>query len=279
MERKFSLFGFGSSAKPSETETALKDHVVEEIPIEQIDPSRYQPRIHFDERALQELAESIRQNGLIQPISVRQVADRYEIIAGERRWRACKIAGLEKVPCYILTPSENQAAEMSLVENIQREDLTAIEEAKAFVEIMSRSGMTQEQVARRIGKSQSSIANKIRLLNLAQEVQDAVVDRQLSERHARALLALPQEQQTAAYHYIVDRGLNVRQSEAYVEKVLQGKTHKRRQKTKGFTRSTQIGINSINECVGMIRKMGIDVVMDTRETLTDVEVVIRFPKS
>lgn len=248
------------------------------IPLDDIKPSRYQPRIRFDEQALNELAQSIKENGLISPITVREIDGGYEIIAGERRWRACRIAGMTEVPCYILSPSENQAAEMALVENIQREDLTAVEEAKGYVQIMRQSGLTQEQVAERIGKSQSAVANKIRLLNLPEEIQQAVIDKKITERHARALLVLPQTKQVSAYHYILDRNLNVRQTEAYVEKLAGPERVHKRQKTKGFTRSTQIGINSINKCVSMIKKMGIDVVTETEETLTDVCIVVRFPK-
>lgn len=250
-----------------------------ELPIGDIRASRYQPRLHFDETAMKELTDSIRVNGLIQPITVRQVEDHYEIIAGERRWRACMDAGFETVPCYILSPGENQAAEMAMVENIQRENLTAVEEAKGYVQIMRQANLTQEELAKRVGKSQSAIANKIRLLNLPQEVQEAVADRKLSERHARALLALPAEKQAAAYHYVEDRSLNVRQTEAYVEKIAGAKKKSRRKtKTKGFARSTQIGINSVNQCVNMIRKMGIDVVTEQEESLTDVRIIIRFPK-
>ena len=251
---------------------------VKQLPIDQIHASRYQPRLRFDEQALNELTESIRTNGLIQPISVREVDDHYEIIAGERRFRACKNAGYQTIASYILSPSESQAAEMALVENIQREDLTAIEEAKSYVMIMRQAGMTQEQVAAKVGKSQSSVANKIRLLNLPDEVQKGVLDKTITERHARALLQVPEDKQTQAYHYIVDRSLNVRQSEAYIEKLAGPQKVHKRQKTKGFTRNTQIGINSVNQCVRMIKKMGIDVVTDTEETLTDVRVIVRFPK-
>ena len=251
---------------------------VVDIPMDRIEPSRYQPRIHFDEQALQELADSIRENGLIQPITVREIDGHYEIIAGERRWRAAKLAGLDRIAGYVLSPSETQAAEMSLVENIQREDLTAVEEAKAYVQIMRQSGMTQEQVAARVGKSQSAVANKIRLLNLNQSVQDAVMDRTLSERHARALLALKPEQQENALKYVTDRGLNVRQTEAYVEKLTLNQSKKKRQKTRGYSRNIRIGINSVNQCIQMIKNMGIDVVSDMEETDTDVRIAIRFPK-
>ena len=249
-----------------------------EIPVVDIRQSRYQPRIKFDEKAMEELAISIRENGLIQPITVRQVDNHYEIIAGERRFRACKQIGYKTIACYILSPSESQAAELALVENIQREDLTAIEEAKSYVQIMRQSNLTQEQVAAKVGKSQSAVANKIRLLNLPDEVQRAVLDKQISERHARALLQLEESQQTSAYHYIIDRNLNVRQAEAYIEKLNGPERSHKRQKTKGFTRNTEIGINSVNQCVRMIKKMGIDVLTETEETLTDVRIIVRFPK-
>ncbi|NCB32425.1 MAG: ParB/RepB/Spo0J family partition protein [Erysipelotrichia bacterium] len=256
-----------------------KTGTVVDISIDKIQASRYQPRLKFDEMAMQELTDSIMQNGLISPITVREVEDHYEIIAGERRFRSCQKAGFTEIPCYVLSPSENQAAEMALVENIQRENLTAVEEAKSYVQIMRQAGLTQEQVAARVGKSQSAVANKIRLLNLPDEIQEAVVEKKLTERHARALLSLPEEKQKSACHYIIDRGLNVRQSEAYIEKLSgPAKSHKR-QKTKGFSRNTQIGINSVNQCIRIIKKMGIDVVEETEETLTDVRIVIRFPKS
>ncbi|MBQ9327566.1 MAG: ParB/RepB/Spo0J family partition protein [Solobacterium sp.] len=257
-----------------------RDHTGEviRIPIDKIKASRYQPRIHFDETAMNELTESIKANGLIQPITVREIEDHYEIIAGERRWRACQKAGFESVPCYILSPGENEAAEMAIVENIQRENLTAVEEAKGYVMIMRQANLTQEEVAEIVGKSQSAVANKIRLLNLPQEVQDAVADRQISERHARALLSLPQEKQVAAYHYVADRNLNVRQTEAYIEQISDRSKPKRKQKTKGFTRSTQVGINSVYRCVRMIKKMGIDVIAETEESMTDVRVIVRFPR-
>jgi ParB family chromosome partitioning protein len=246
------------------------------IDINEIHPSRYQPRLNFDEKALEELTASIRVNGLIQPIAVREAENGYEIIAGERRYRACKQAGLKEVPCYILSPDERQAAEMALIENIQREDLTAVEEAKSYVEIMRQTGMTQEQVAARVGKSQSSVANKIRLLNLPEHIQDAVAEKLISERHARALLGLPEEKQEKAYEHIVDKGLNVRQTESYIESLTAKKPPRR--KTKGFTRNARIALNSVNQCIQMIRKMGIDASTDVEETDQDTRIIIKIPR-
>ena len=139
---------------------------VREISIEQIHPNRHQPRLEFNEDALMELAQSIRENGLIQPITVREDEDGYEIIAGERRYKACILAGYSEVPCNVMSADEQKLAELALVENIQRENLTSIEEAKAYIQIMRSAGMTQEELAAKMGKSQSTIANKVRLLNL-----------------------------------------------------------------------------------------------------------------
>ena len=249
------------------------------VPVEKIVPSRYQPRIHFDEEAMEELTASIRENGLIQPITVRESGDGYEIIAGERRYRACVKAGFDKIPAYVMSPSEEEAAQLALVENVQRENLSAVEEAKSYVHIMRQAGLTQEQVAAKIGKSQSSVANKIRLLNLPEEVQQGVIGGKISERHARALLSVPEKQQKKVYRKIVSEGMNVRDSEAYIEKITGGKKRKRRQKTKGFTRNVQIAVNSVNQCVQMILRMGIQVRVDTEETDDTVKMIVRIPKN
>lgn len=248
------------------------------IEVNRIRPNRYQPRLEFDQVALEELAQSIKENGLIQPITVREYNDTYEIIAGERRFRACQLAGFDRVPCYIMTPTEEQAAQMALVENVQRENLTAIEEARAYVQIMRQASLTQEEVAKKIGKTQSTVANKIRLLNLPEEIRDGILQRQITERHARALLSLSGDKQIEAYHNIVDRQYNVRQAEGYIEELKEDKPKKKKQSTKGFTRNTQIGINSVNQCIQMIKKTGIDVTSEIDETLTDVRVIIKFPK-
>ncbi len=247
-----------------------------EIETGRITASRYQPRLVFDEGSLEELTASIKNSGLIQPITVRETENGYEIIAGERRYRACVNAGFTKIPCYILSPSESQAAEMALIENIQREDLTAVEEAKSYVQLMAQTGMTQEQVAARIGKSQSSVANKIRLLSLPEEIQAAVAEKKLSERHARALLKLPEDKQIAAFRHILEKELNVRQAEEYIEKSIAVK-HRRR-KTKGFARNVRIALNSVDQCVRMIRKMGINAGMDINDSEEETTVVIRIPK-
>lgn len=254
-----------------------EDRIVR-IPADRITASRYQPRIHFDEDALIDLSKSIQEQGLIQPITVRQIDDHYEIIAGERRFRACRLAGITEVPCYVLTPNEDQAAQMALVENIQRQDLSAIEEAKGYVQIMRQSGLTQEQMAKKIGKSQSSVANKIRLLNLPDEIQEGVVENRISERHARALLSVESGKQKDVYQHIVEQGLTVRETEQYIEKLGKPKKTHRRQKTKGFTRSTQLAVNSVNQCVQMIRRLGIDARAEQQEKDDELQMIIHIPR-
>lgn len=254
------------------------DKKIAEVPIEKITPSRYQPRMRFDEEELQELSDSIKAQGLIQPITVREIEDHYEIIAGERRFRACKMAGFSTVPCYILTPTEDEAAQMALVENVQRKDLTAVEEAKSYVQIMRQTGYTQKELAEKIGKSQSTIANKIRLLSLPEEVQQGVLEEKISERHARALLNLEPKKVKQAYRKIVRDGMNVAETEKYIAKLnTPEKTH-RHQKTKGYSKNARIAVNSVNQCVEMIRKLGIDARLEENETDEDIVMTVRFPK-
>lgn len=267
MQSKNKLFHFFEEERVGE---------VVQIQTDLISPSPYQPRLHFDEAALKELAQSIQENGLIQPISVRQSENGYEIIAGERRYRACKYLDMKEIPCYILSPNEKEAAEMALVENIQREDLSAIEEAKSYLAIMRQSQITQQEVAKRVGKSQSAVANKIRLLNLPEEIQQGVVEASITERHARALLKLPQEKQKDVYQTILEKKYTVKETEEYIEKISEPKPRKRRPMNKGFTRNVQIGINSVNECVEMIKRMGIDVDVEMKQQDGKVEMIIRF---
>ena len=249
-----------------------------QISVDQIHASRYQPRLKFDEDALRELADSIKENGLIQPVTVRVVDDHYEIIAGERRYRACRLAGFKEVPCYVMSPSEDQAAQMALVENVQRENLSAIEEARSYVQIMRQSKLTQEQVAKKIGKSQSAVANKIRLLNLPDEIQEGVIEGKITERHARAMLAAPDTKQKDVYHAVLEKGMTVRETEIYIEHLSGPKRIHRRQKTKGFTRNIQIAINTVNQSLKMLEKMGIQAKTETEDSDNEVRMIIRFPK-
>ena len=190
--------------------------------IEDIIPNRFQPRLNFDEDALKELAISIKEHGIIQPLVVRRLAnDRYEIIAGERRYKASQIAGLDKVPVIIANLDDNESAEVALIENLQRKDLSAIEEAKSYKKLLERGYLTQDLLAQRLGVSQSSIANKVRLLNLTNEVQDALMRELISERHARSLLQLSNpEEQIKMLNRIIENRMTVRQLDNEISNLL-----------------------------------------------------------
>lgn len=196
------------------------DRNIQEIPMEDIIPNRFQPRLAFNEEGINELAESIKQHGIIQPLVVRRLGDKFEIIAGERRYKAATMAGLTKVPVIISDIDDNKSAEVALVENIQRRNLTAIEEAKSYKNLLDRGYLTQEQLANKMGVSQSSIANKLRLLNLDEEVQDALLNEKISERHARALLTLEnKEDQKKWLQKIIAERMTVRQLDMELKKL------------------------------------------------------------
>ncbi len=195
---------------------------VQNIDVENIIPNRFQPRLTFDETALKELALSIKEHGIIQPLVLRKLtSDKYEIIAGERRYKAAQIAGFKTVPAIIANLDDNKSAEIALVENLQRKNLSAIEEAKSYKKLLDRGYLTQEQLAERMGLSQSAIANKIRLLNLSEEAQDALMNEKISERHARSLLQLKDhDKQVDMLNKIINERLTVRQLDAEIKKVL-----------------------------------------------------------
>ncbi len=188
-----------------------------EIPIARVSPNPHQPRQAISEESLAELAASIREHGVIQPLVVAQIGDEYQIVTGERRWRAAQLAGLTTVPALIKETTPQQMLELALVENIQRADLNPLEEAGAYRQLMDEFGLTQEQVAERVGKSRTAVANTVRLLRLPDEVKEALALGRISEGHARALLSLPNARlQRKALSIIQERSLNVRQTEALV---------------------------------------------------------------
>lgn len=185
-----------------------------QVPVEDIIPNRFQPRLSFDDTSLNDLALSIKQHGIIQPLVLRRKNDKYEIIAGERRFKAAKLAGLASVPAVISNLDDNDSAEVAIVENIQRKDLTAIEEAKSFQALLDKGYMTQDELARKMGLSQSAISNKLRLLTLDESVQDAILSEKISERHARTLLKVPShEKQKELLNKIINERLTVKQLE------------------------------------------------------------------
>ena len=220
--------GRGLDALISIDDTTPKEFApssINEIEISQIHANPSQPRHDFDQQAIEDLAASIKQIGIIQPITLRQEEDgSYMIVAGERRFRAAQIAGLETIPAYIRKVSDDDVMEMALIENIQREDLNAIERALAYQQLLARHGCTQEELATRVGKSRATVANFMRLLRLPAELQIALKERKLSMGHARAILPIEEpEQQVKLFHLIAEQDLSVRKAEALVKDYLEGR--------------------------------------------------------
>ena len=194
-----------------------------QVALDDIIPNRFQPRLSFDEQGLNELAESIKQHGIIQPLVLRKIGDKYEIIAGERRYKASYIAGLSEVPAVIINLNDNESAEVAIVENIQRKDLSPIEEAKSYKKLLDRGYLTQDQLATRMGKTQATISNKLRLLNLDDDVQNALLNNKISERHARSILRLDDKNmQKEVLKEVLDNRLNVRDTENLISEKLNG---------------------------------------------------------
>ena len=210
--------GLGALLGDAALRTDTSDNLY--LPISQIEPYANQPRRHFDEEALQDLADSIREHGIIQPLTVRRLSSGYyQIIAGERRWRAARLAGLQEVPVIVMEADDRKAAELAMIENLQREDLNPIEEAAGFQSLMETYHMTQEEAASRVGKSRSAVANALRLLSLTPPVAKLVEEGKLSAGHARALLPLSPALQENAAGAVISGGLSVRQTEALAKRL------------------------------------------------------------
>jgi ParB family chromosome partitioning protein len=227
VKKKFNALGRGLDALISTDEVKPQgSSTINEIPLDQIEANPNQPRREFDEETLRELANSIRELGIVQPITLRQTgSERFQIVAGERRWRASQLAGLSTIPAYIRTINDESVMEMALVENIQREDLNAIEIALAYAHLLEQEGMTQEKVAERVGKSRVAVANYLRLLKLPAQVQMALQKRTIDMGHARALLSLDSPtQQLQLFEAIQRNGSSVRQVEDMVKKIKNGET-------------------------------------------------------
>lgn len=196
-----------------------REPLIQNVNIDYIIPNRFQPRLTFDEKSLNELASSIKEHGIIQPLVLRRLGDKYEIIAGERRYKAAQLAGLTEVPAIISNIDDNKSAEIALVENVQRRNLNSLEEAKSYKKILDKEGLTQDELAKKIGVSQSAIANKLRLLNLTSEAQDALMNDKISERHARSLLSVTDpEKQKALLNKVISERLTVRQLDDEIKK-------------------------------------------------------------
>ena len=265
------------SPQPEHEETAP-----DLLPIEKIEPRADQPRKRFDPEALEMLAESIRTYGLIQPITVRPLdSGFYQIIAGERRWRAARMAGLSEVPCIIMELDLEEASFIALVENLQRNDLDFLEEARGIAQLIRLFGLSQEECARRLGKSQSAVANKLRLLRLPEDVLNAMRNAGLTERHGRALLRLetPQEQREALA-YILSRDLNVAATDAYIERLLEAKTAPESEQQKTFIlKDVRVFLNTISHSLNLMKQGGIDAGIQREETDDSLILTISIPKA
>ena len=243
------------------------------LPARSIHPNPEQPRKVFKEAALQELADSIARHGILQPLSVRRVGNSYELIAGERRLRAAQKVGLTEIPCIVMTMDQQESGVAAMVENLQRQDLDFIEEARGIARLMDRCRISQEQAAQLLGRSQSSVANKLRLLKHSEEVLDALRQGELTERHARALLRLSSESlKLTAIGEIVRQRMNVSRTEQYIQTLLQqGQAREYKPNVNAFLRNLTQGLSKI-------QNSGISAVSERRETENEIVVTITFPK-
>lgn len=243
------------------------------IDIDKIVPNKSQPRLEFYDDTVKSLALSIKENGLLQPISVRKLGDKYELIAGERRYRACLYNGEKQIRAIIYDMSDEESATLSLIENIQRENLNAIEQAMAMARIMKNEDITQNELADRLGYKQSTVANKLRLLKLPDFVKNALSRGQITERHARALLKVPEDRLEEVFKTIIERDYNVSKTEEYIKELLETNKH-----SLGISSNVQIGINTINKAYDMVKKSGIDADYQVTEYGDNVKITIRFKK-
>jgi len=250
------------------------------LPVGAIHPNSYQPRTHFDQGELGALSESIKLNGLLQPVTVRRRDDGYyELIAGERRLRACKMAGLTKIPCVVMQMDDRKSAILGLVENVQRQDLNFFEEAESLNTLMTEWGATQSELAEKIGKSPSTIANKLRLLRLSADQRTRILSAGLGERHARALLRL--EDDTArnnALTEIITKKMNSAETERYISTLLDPDAFKKRTVRTSVVGDVRVFINTLSRAVETMRKSGFDAQSDSTETESYIEYRVIIPK-
>ncbi|WP_283609773.1 ParB/RepB/Spo0J family partition protein [Faecalispora anaeroviscerum] len=254
---------------------------VHDIPLNQIRPNPSQPRRIFAPRELQELSDSIRLNGLLQPLTIRKVPGGYELIAGERRLRACFMAGMKSAPSILVDCDEQQSAIYAILENLQRQDLQIFEEAEGIRRLIEEWGVTQEEAASRLGKSQSAIANKLRLLRLSKVEQTMISHAGLTERHARALLRVESEAvRIRLLNRIIEENLNVRQTEELINEEIEKRTQPQAVKNKRtfVIKDVRLFLNTIRHAVDTMRQSGIDAVEQNRETEEFIEYVVRIPK-
>ena len=295
MKNTFSrLFGLGEKEEQMDVDDKLEDssdvaeiiekkvknEEIEKIPIDHIIPNRFQPRTIFDDEKIEELSRTIHTHGIIQPIVVREFQQNtFEIIAGERRWRAMKKLGWDEVPAIVKDFNDTETASVALIENLQREELSPIEEAMAYGKLLELHHLTQEALAQRLGKGQSTVANKLRLLKLPQQVQDALLNKLITERHARSLIPLKDpEKQVKLLEEIILKGFNVKQTEDRVVKMLEQLREKPKPKRKAFSKDMRIAVNTIRQSLSMVSDNGINLDSEEEEFEEYYQFTIKIPK-
>lgn len=264
-----------------------KNKQIQDIELDKIVPNRYQPRREFSDDSIKELAETLDKDGLLQPIVVREDGeDQYEIIAGERRYRAAKSLNWETIPAIVNNMNDDQAASLALIENLQREDLNPIDEAKAYTNLMKLNDLTQTALAKDMGKSQSYVANKLRLLKLDDDVQKALVEGKITARHGRALLNLSDDDQERVLKEIEEKGLNVKQTEeiakdvnAYFNPKPKEKETKRERVVKRIPKDLKVQINTIKKAVKLAKDSGIKVKVKENNDPDDYKITIELKRN
>ena len=250
------------------------------LSVDRIHPNPNQPRRFFDQASMDELCRSIRQHGILQPLTVRRSERGFELIAGERRLRAARQAGLREVPCLLARSDEEESSLLALIENLQRRDLHWYEEASAIMKLIAAYGLSQEQAAEKLGKSQSAVANKLRLLRLSPECVALLRENNLSERHARALLRLTDDEaRLAALRTVVRRGLNVAQTEEYIDALLtEAAVTPPAARTAYVIKDVRIFLNSIRRQLGVMQRAGVDARVERADSESEICVTIRIPR-
>ena len=261
----------------------LREHDIIELSLNQIEINPFQPRKTFSEDGLAELTASILEFGIIQPLVIRRTDKGYELIAGERRLRASKLAGLSTVPCVIRDATDKEMAEIALIENLQREDLHFFEESAGYDMLLTQFELTQEELAKRVGKNQSTIANKLRLLKLSSEVRDFIFQAHLTERHSRALLKVEDEAtQLEILHTVVENKFNVRDTELLIEQKLKPTTNSskgiKKQPMLRVVKDVRIFINTVGELANQMKKVGLDVKLTQVQDEDTVTITMIVPK-
>ncbi|MDX1770625.1 MAG: nucleoid occlusion protein [Planococcaceae bacterium] len=285
MKSPFSRFFNNVDKEEVETKSNVEhNEEVVKIPLMSIIPNRFQPRTIFDDSKIEELARTIHTHGVIQPIVVRKIEnDQYEIIAGERRFRAMTKLEWSEVPAIVRNLSDKETASVALIENLQREELTAIEEALAYQKLLELHELTQEALAQRLGKGQSTVANKIRLLKLPDAIQESILKREISERHARALMPIKDEEvQISIFKEALEQNFNVKQLEKRVDEYLnppvKDDSKKEKPKRKAVSRDVRIALNTLRQTFAMVAKSGIRMETEEEELEEYYQITVKIPK-